>query len=250
MHSVMEFALFHPTPNNPLLLSAPSRRRSKNRLLSRRSVCTTGEILLHRSTYITEEDRLSSPTTRISSSVHPVLMVIGLLLINGEGTKNLKKLVHLGLQFLALCLSLIGVWAALKFHNDKGIDNFYSLHSRRLLGSRPFDTQVVREVAEQLYCRGMSSLEFIYMRLLLLQLQLVCWRKPHSFKSTRYLAMVLYHARDMAGAIIQQHKELIINERCLGLDHPDTAHRHCFFLAISLICCDAHLHVILWKFLL
>ncbi|RXH68232.1 hypothetical protein DVH24_028379 [Malus domestica] len=25
--------------------------------------------------------------------------------------------------------SIIGVWAALKFHNDKGIDNFYSLHS-------------------------------------------------------------------------------------------------------------------------
>ncbi|KAG5539026.1 hypothetical protein RHGRI_019547 [Rhododendron griersonianum] len=46
----------------------------------------------------------------------------------------------------------------------------------------------------------------------------------------RYLAMVLYHAGDMAGAIMQQHKELIINERCLGLDHPDTAHRHrlCF----------------------
>nr|GMD71805.1 clustered mitochondria protein [Ipomoea batatas] len=41
----------------------------------------------------------------------------------------------------------------------------------------------------------------------------------------RYLAMVLYHAGDMAGAIAQQHKELIINERCLGLDHPDTAHR-------------------------
>ncbi|CAN0928961.1 Transmembrane ascorbate ferrireductase 2 [Linum grandiflorum] len=71
-------------------------------------------------------------------NVHPVLMVIGLLLMNGEamlayktipGTKSFKKLVHLGLQFLALCLSLIGVWAALKFHNDKGIDNFYSLHS-------------------------------------------------------------------------------------------------------------------------
>ncbi|XP_044489464.1 clustered mitochondria protein-like isoform X2 [Mangifera indica] len=40
----------------------------------------------------------------------------------------------------------------------------------------------------------------------------------------RYLAMVLYHAGDMAGAIMQQHKELIINERCMGLDHPDTAH--------------------------
>lgn len=46
-----------------------------------------------------------------------------------SGTKSFKKLVHLGLQFLAFCLSIIGVWAALKFHNDKGIDNFYSLHS-------------------------------------------------------------------------------------------------------------------------
>ena len=44
----------------------------------------------------------------------------------------------------------------------------------------------------------------------------------------RYLAMVLYHAGDTAGAIVQQHRELIINERCLGLDHPDTAHRHAF----------------------
>ncbi|XP_020090308.1 clustered mitochondria protein [Ananas comosus] len=42
----------------------------------------------------------------------------------------------------------------------------------------------------------------------------------------RYLAMVLYHAGDLAGAIVQQHKELIINERCLGLDHPDTAHSY------------------------
>ncbi|XP_061337567.1 clustered mitochondria protein-like [Gastrolobium bilobum] len=42
----------------------------------------------------------------------------------------------------------------------------------------------------------------------------------------RYLAMVLFHAGDLAGAITQQHKELIINERCLGLDHPDTAHSY------------------------
>ncbi|XP_024538093.1 clustered mitochondria protein [Selaginella moellendorffii] len=42
----------------------------------------------------------------------------------------------------------------------------------------------------------------------------------------RYLAMVLYHTGDMGGAIMQQHKELIINERCLGCDHPDTAHSY------------------------
>ncbi|KAL4612601.1 hypothetical protein ACB092_08G211700 [Castanea dentata] len=71
-------------------------------------------------------------------NVHPVLMVIGLILFNGEamlayktvsGTKSFKKAVHLTLQSVAFCLSLIGVWAAYKFHNEKGIDNFYSMHS-------------------------------------------------------------------------------------------------------------------------
>ncbi|KAH7845635.1 hypothetical protein Vadar_004241 [Vaccinium darrowii] len=71
-------------------------------------------------------------------NVHPVLMVIGLVLLNGEamlayktvsGNKSFKKLVHLSLQFLAFFLSIIGIWAAWKFHIDKGIDNFYSLHS-------------------------------------------------------------------------------------------------------------------------
>ncbi|KAK8994878.1 hypothetical protein V6N11_045946 [Hibiscus sabdariffa] len=109
-------------------------------------------------------------------NVHPVLMVIGLLLLNGEvaenlplfvtgrlaevflglekkkyrfdfssmqylidaamlayktvpGTRSFKKFVHLTIQCLAFILSTIGVWAALKFHNDKGIENFYSLHS-------------------------------------------------------------------------------------------------------------------------
>ncbi|KAF9595303.1 hypothetical protein IFM89_038455 [Coptis chinensis] len=71
-------------------------------------------------------------------NVHPVLMVIGLVLLNGEamlayktvsGSKSFRKRVHLMLQFLAFSLSIVGVWAALKFHNEKGIDNFYSLHS-------------------------------------------------------------------------------------------------------------------------
>uniref|UniRef100_A0A1J3DA23 ascorbate ferrireductase (transmembrane) n=1 Tax=Noccaea caerulescens TaxID=107243 RepID=A0A1J3DA23_NOCCA len=81
---------------------------------------------------------LASENKDLIFNVHPVLMVIGLILFNGEamlayksvqGTKNLKKLVHLTLQFTAFILSLIGAWAALKFHLDKGIENFYSLHS-------------------------------------------------------------------------------------------------------------------------
>ncbi|KAK8940305.1 putative transmembrane ascorbate ferrireductase 2 [Platanthera guangdongensis] len=95
---------------------------------------------------------LISDNSDLIFNVHPVLMVIGFVLLNGEGimllrfwilswskailayrtvsgTKNFKKAVHLAIQLLALLLGLIGIWAALKFHNDKGIDNFYSLHS-------------------------------------------------------------------------------------------------------------------------
>ncbi|KAH7686150.1 Ascorbate ferrireductase (transmembrane) protein [Dioscorea alata] len=81
---------------------------------------------------------LASENKDLIFNVHPVLMVIGFILLNGEGilayktiggTKNFKKAVHLAVQFLAFFLGLIGIWAALKFHNDKGIDNFYSLHS-------------------------------------------------------------------------------------------------------------------------
>ncbi|XP_068637919.1 transmembrane ascorbate ferrireductase 2-like [Aristolochia californica] len=71
-------------------------------------------------------------------NIHPVLMLSGLVFLNGEamlvykttsGTKNFKKALHLAGQFIAFVLSSIGIWAALKFHNEKGIENFYSLHS-------------------------------------------------------------------------------------------------------------------------
>jgi hypothetical protein len=61
--------------------------------------------------------------------------------------------------------------------------------------------------------------------------------------------MVLYHAGDMAGAIMQQHKELIINERCLGLDHPDTAHRHALLFFVFLLITDSiFCDEIFWRF--
>lgn len=71
-------------------------------------------------------------------NVHPVLMLIGLVALNGEallayktvpGTKKLKKLVHLAVQFLAMFLSLIGLWAVWKFHDERKIDHLYTLHS-------------------------------------------------------------------------------------------------------------------------
>lgn len=45
------------------------------------------------------------------------------------GTKKLKKLVHLAVQFLAMFLSLIGLWAVWKFHDERKIDHLYTLHS-------------------------------------------------------------------------------------------------------------------------
>ncbi|KAG9450076.1 hypothetical protein H6P81_010041 [Aristolochia fimbriata] len=81
---------------------------------------------------------LVSDNTDLIFNVHPVLMLIGLIFLNGEamlvyktasGTKNFKKALHLAVQFIAFVLSFIGIWAALKFHNEKGIENFYSLHS-------------------------------------------------------------------------------------------------------------------------
>ncbi|KAH7840494.1 hypothetical protein Vadar_017663 [Vaccinium darrowii] len=76
----------------------------------------------------------------IYSVLHPLLMVIGFILISGEailvhgwlpGSRNLKKSVHLSLQGLALGCGIFGIWT--KFHGQDGIvANFFSLHS--LLG--------------------------------------------------------------------------------------------------------------------
>ncbi|KAG1368065.1 Ascorbate-specific transmembrane electron transporter 1 [Cocos nucifera] len=99
---------------------------------------TAAALIITWATHFRRGMALISDNKDLIFNVHPVLMVIGFILLNGEailaykttsGTKNFKKVVHLTIQFLALCLALVGIWAALKFHNDKGIDNFYSLHS-------------------------------------------------------------------------------------------------------------------------
>ncbi|XP_058780864.1 probable transmembrane ascorbate ferrireductase 4 [Vicia villosa] len=73
----------------------------------------------------------------IYAILHPLLMVIGFILLSGEailvhrwlpGSKGLKKLVHLWLQGLALSCGIFGIWT--KFQGKDGIvANFYSLHS-------------------------------------------------------------------------------------------------------------------------
>ncbi|CAI0546886.1 unnamed protein product [Linum tenue] len=71
-------------------------------------------------------------------NLHPVLMLIGLIIIGGEAIisykslplkKQEKKLIHLVLHAVALILGIIGIYTAFKFHNESGIANLYSLHS-------------------------------------------------------------------------------------------------------------------------
>ncbi|TKY45168.1 Transmembrane ascorbate ferrireductase 1 [Spatholobus suberectus] len=71
-------------------------------------------------------------------NIHPVLLLIGLIIIGGEAIisykslslkKEIKKLIHLVLHAVALILGIIGIYTAFKFHNESGIDNLYSLHS-------------------------------------------------------------------------------------------------------------------------
>ncbi|GMP70218.1 hypothetical protein CsSME_00029157 [Camellia sinensis var. sinensis] len=74
----------------------------------------------------------------ICIGIHPVLILIGLIIIGGEAIisykalplkKEVKKLIHLVLHSIALILGIVGVYAAFKYHNESGIANLYSLHS-------------------------------------------------------------------------------------------------------------------------
>ncbi|KAK3447212.1 hypothetical protein EUGRSUZ_A02792 [Eucalyptus grandis] len=71
-------------------------------------------------------------------NLHPVLMLIGLIIIGGEAiityktlplNKETKKVIHMVLHAIALILGIIGVYAAFKYHNESSIANLYSLHS-------------------------------------------------------------------------------------------------------------------------
>eukprot|EP00271_Cylindrocystis_brebissonii_P001116 TRINITY_DN1139_c0_g1_i2.p1 TRINITY_DN1139_c0_g1~~TRINITY_DN1139_c0_g1_i2.p1 ORF type:complete len:302 (+),score=49.86 TRINITY_DN1139_c0_g1_i2:105-1010(+) len=69
---------------------------------------------------------------------HPVLMVAGFLFLASEAVlmyriiaapKQTRKLAHAILNGVAFLLAIIGLWAAIKYHNESGIANFYSTHS-------------------------------------------------------------------------------------------------------------------------
>ncbi|KAA3469943.1 transmembrane ascorbate ferrireductase 1-like [Gossypium australe] len=71
-------------------------------------------------------------------NLHPVLMLIGFIILGGEAImsykslplkKEVKKVIHLVLHATALILGIIGIYTAFKNHNESSIPNLYSVHS-------------------------------------------------------------------------------------------------------------------------
>ncbi|KAL2545683.1 Transmembrane ascorbate ferrireductase 1 [Forsythia ovata] len=71
-------------------------------------------------------------------NVHPLLMILGFVLISGEaimayktvpGRRKVQKILHLILHLIALVAGIVGIYAVIKFHNESGIPNIYTLHS-------------------------------------------------------------------------------------------------------------------------
>ncbi|XP_061366856.1 probable ascorbate-specific transmembrane electron transporter 1 [Gastrolobium bilobum] len=80
---------------------------------------------------------ISSNKTKIFN-LHPLLMVIGFILVGGEaimayksipGKRSSAKVVHLLLHLIAMAAGISGIVAVFKFKKEAGLPNMYTLHS-------------------------------------------------------------------------------------------------------------------------
>lgn len=71
-------------------------------------------------------------------NVHPFLMYFGFIFLAGEaimafetmgGQREARKFVHMAIQTLAICLGVVGIHAAFKFHDMINLTDMYSVHS-------------------------------------------------------------------------------------------------------------------------
>ncbi|OEL27862.1 putative ascorbate-specific transmembrane electron transporter 1 [Dichanthelium oligosanthes] len=71
-------------------------------------------------------------------NVHPVLMLLGPIVLAGEAilcyrslplSRDARKKAHLALHAAGLAAGVLGVYVVFKFHVESGIPNLYSLHS-------------------------------------------------------------------------------------------------------------------------
>ena len=84
---------------------------------------------------------LRSHNKQLIFNTHPVLMVLGLVVLAAEAilsyrslsiivsSRDARKEVHLGLHAVGLALGGVGIYAVFKYHAEADIPNLYSLHS-------------------------------------------------------------------------------------------------------------------------
>ncbi|KAJ1387832.1 Cytochrome b561/ferric reductase transmembrane [Sesbania bispinosa] len=80
----------------------------------------------------------NSPNKIKIFNLHPLLMVIGFILVGGEaimtyksipGKRSSGKMVHLLLHLIALAAGVLGIIAVFKSKKEAGLANMYTLHS-------------------------------------------------------------------------------------------------------------------------
>ncbi|KAL3635908.1 hypothetical protein CASFOL_020455 [Castilleja foliolosa] len=81
---------------------------------------------------------IDSDNTNRIFNVHPFLMIFGFIFMIGEAMmayntvgadRKVQKIVHMLVHFVALILGIVGLHAAFKWHEKRGLTNLYSLHS-------------------------------------------------------------------------------------------------------------------------
>ncbi|GFP86552.1 probable transmembrane ascorbate ferrireductase 3 [Phtheirospermum japonicum] len=81
---------------------------------------------------------LDSYNTNRIFNVHPFLMFFGFIFMMGEAMmayntvgaeRKVQKYVHMFIHFVAIILGIVGLHAAFKWHEKRGLTNLYSLHS-------------------------------------------------------------------------------------------------------------------------
>ncbi|XP_023541277.1 probable transmembrane ascorbate ferrireductase 3 [Cucurbita pepo subsp. pepo] len=69
---------------------------------------------------------------------HPFFMLLGFVIVSGEAIMAYKtvradkmttKIVHMALHFVAICMGIVGINAAFKFHDMIKLEHMFSLHS-------------------------------------------------------------------------------------------------------------------------